>query len=142
MMEREHVERLMSKAAQDEVVMDQLAKNEETPPEAFGFHAQQAAEKLLKAAIVAAGSTYPFTHRLEDLIELIKDLGIVLPTAFEDLDQLTPFAVEFRYDIFPAESESDFDRPRIRKWIADLRAWVEIFVEKQLKSGQGGEDHG
>jgi HEPN domain-containing protein len=134
MMEREHAELLMFKASQDEAVMDQLAKSEDLLVEAYGFHAQQAAEKLLKAAIVAAGSDYPFTHRLEELIELIKKLGIVLPTEFETLDELTPFAIELRYDVYPAESESKFDHQAMRKWIADLRAWVEGYVASRLHS--------
>jgi len=135
-MDREHVELLLVKAAQDEFALSDWEKNKNAPPELYGFHAQQAAEKLLKAAIIAAGVTYPLTHRLEDLIELIKDLGIPLPKEFDDLDNLTPFAVEFRYDIFPVEPEASLDKAMIRKWIQDLRAWVEWFYKDKLGENQ------
>ncbi len=39
-----HVERLLAKAAQDEYVVHRLLPDDEAPVEAFGFHAQQAAE--------------------------------------------------------------------------------------------------
>jgi HEPN domain-containing protein len=62
------------------------------------FHAQQAAEKCLKAYLSAYEIEFPFVHNLEKLIDLcvqrdgdfasIKTLG----------QNLTPFAVELRYD--------------------------------------------
>jgi HEPN domain-containing protein len=41
----------------------------------FGFHAQQAAEKSLKAWICAAGGTYGFTHDLQRLLLELEQLG-------------------------------------------------------------------
>ncbi len=38
--------------------------------EILGFHAQQAAEKMLKAVLACQGIEFPFTHRLADLIDL------------------------------------------------------------------------
>lgn len=62
------------------------------------FHAQQAAEKFIKAYLIAHGIDFPFIHNLEKLSELgakhdpdfinIKSLG----------QGLTPYAVELRYD--------------------------------------------
>ncbi len=62
------------------------------------FHAQQAAEKCIKAYLTAYEIEFPFIHNLEKLIELcarqdpsfmaIKTLG----------QELTPYAVELRYD--------------------------------------------
>ena len=131
MTENEHVKLLLAKAEQDEFVLGKFAQDEQAPLEVFGFHAQQAAEKILKAAVVAAGGTYPRTHRLEELIELGKDLGIAWPAEFENLDALTPFAVEFRYDIFPPDSETPLDRKAVRDDIARLRAWVEKFARER-----------
>lgn len=65
----DYVGMLVSKAAQDEYVLDVLLDDPLAPEEVFGFHAQQAAEKLLKALLAAAQVEFPFTHRLEELIE-------------------------------------------------------------------------
>lgn len=43
--------------------------------EIFGFHAQQAVEKSLKAWITLAGGTYGFTHDIELLLMHLKQLG-------------------------------------------------------------------
>jgi len=46
---------------------------------------------------------------------------------------LTPFAVEFRYDVFPGESDEDLDKARVREQLRQLRQWVEsrTGMEKQ-----------
>jgi HEPN domain-containing protein len=62
------------------------------------FHAQQAAEKFLKAYLIAYGIDFPFIHNLEKLIEL----GAQHDPAFLSIkalgQELTPYAVELRYD--------------------------------------------
>ncbi|MEO0540782.1 MAG: HEPN domain-containing protein [Cyanobacteria bacterium P01_A01_bin.105] len=65
--------------------------------EVFGFHIQQAAEKLLKAWLAALGESYPYTH---DVALLLKKLE-VLEQAIEEYWELTDynaFAVQMRYD--------------------------------------------
>lgn len=62
------------------------------------FHAQQAAEKYLKGFLALAGQPFPFTHNLE---ELERRCAVVSPSpdfAGIDLTQLTPYAVQLRYD--------------------------------------------
>lgn len=62
------------------------------------FHAQQAIEKALKAALSLR--KVPFA-RIHDLIELAgraRDVGIDVPLADDVLQRLTPYTVEFRYD--------------------------------------------
>lgn len=62
------------------------------------FHAQQAAEKFLKAYLTAYGIDFPFIHNLEKLIEL----GAKHDPSFLSIkapgQELTPYAVELRYD--------------------------------------------
>jgi HEPN domain-containing protein len=67
--------------------------------EVFGFHAQQSVEKLFKAVLCHAHIQYPRTHQLTALLDLAHDNDIELPAEFEELRCLTPFAVEFRYDV-------------------------------------------
>ena len=62
------------------------------------FHAQQAAEKALKAYLVAHEMEFPFIHNLEKLIALCakRDASFL---EIKTLGQgLTPYAVELRYD--------------------------------------------
>jgi len=66
------------------------------PFETVGFHAQQCAEKYLKALIVAGGRNPPRTHDLDALFDLLRPDG--LPGLGEgELAYLTPFGAEFRY---------------------------------------------
>ena len=65
------------------------------PDEEWGFQAQQALEKLLKAQLVLRDQSAPRTHELLDLALLLKEQ---LP---EELLQLQVFAVEARYEEGP-----------------------------------------
>jgi len=123
-----HVERMLAKAAQDEYVLDRLLPDETAPDEVFGFHAQQAVEKLLKAALSAAGVRYPRTHRIAELLDLLEAAEMRAPPPFDELRRLTPFAVAFRYDVGPEDDEAALDKPGIRRSIVDLRQWVEQII--------------
>jgi len=50
MKRREQALRYLRKAAQDEALLDAVLTSTEVSDEIFGFHCQQAAEKLLKAS--------------------------------------------------------------------------------------------
>ena len=75
----EHVHTLLHKATQDEAVLAELAVDSKFDDETVGFHAQQAAEKLLKAWLSYLGVNYPKTHRLETLIDLLNASGKSVP---------------------------------------------------------------
>jgi len=64
--------------------------------EIFGFHAQQAVEKSLKAWITLTGGIFGFTHDLEMLLMQLKQLGVDTDR-FADLIEFSAFAVQFRY---------------------------------------------
>ena len=66
------------------------------PDESYGFHVQQAAEKSFKAWLALLGETYPLTHNLEALLDLLAARAVDM-TAFRELAMYTPYAVEFRY---------------------------------------------
>ncbi|MCX5899819.1 MAG: HEPN domain-containing protein [Proteobacteria bacterium] len=91
--------------------------------EIFGFHAQQAVEKSLKAWIAAAGGEYGRTHDLQQLFLLLQDAGHSLHQ-FEDLIELNPFAGKMRYDLF------DDDEP-VLDLQTMLRRVVELFAHVQ-----------
>ena len=62
------------------------------------FHAQQAAEKALKAVLTVQQRDFPRTHSLSELARLVQDSGLAPPCNAADYLRLAPFAVEFRYD--------------------------------------------
>jgi len=69
--------------------------------ENFCFHAQQAAEKSLKAVLVARQIAFPKTHSIKLLIELLP-ADISKSPALLDTVALTEYATVFRY---PGELE-------------------------------------
>ena len=73
-----------------------LYRSDEIPDEVFGFHVQQAAEKLLKGWIALLGEVYPLTHSVEKLLNILASRGATVEQ-FGDLADYTPYAVEFRY---------------------------------------------
>ena len=58
---------LLRKAAEDAAI---VFLDAEIPESIFGFHAQQAAEKLLKAVLIARGVEFPRRHQLRTLMTL------------------------------------------------------------------------
>jgi HEPN domain-containing protein len=63
------------------------------------FHAQQAAERLLKGLLAYAGQPIPPTHHLGDLQRLCTAAGLGPSIADLDLAELTPYAVRLRYEL-------------------------------------------
>ena len=61
------------------------------------FHAQQCAEKYLKALIVQFKIEPPWIHTLETLLELVVTKIPTLENQRIILAELTPYATEYRY---------------------------------------------
>jgi HEPN domain-containing protein len=66
-------------------------------PHSACFHAQQAAEKNLKAVLVAQGIVFPRTHDLGMLVTLFPLGAASLPVPLPELQLLAGFAVQARY---------------------------------------------
>jgi len=110
---RDHAQALLGKAAND-LVAAQATLATGKALDTVCFHAQQAAEKSLKAVLALHDIEYPWRHDMSELLELAKPRLPAL-TVYEDrLSSLTPFAVEIRYD---AEFE-----PSVTQWITSLRS--------------------
>lgn len=62
------------------------------------FHAQQAIEKCLKAALFCHRIEFRRTHDLEMLSGLLAEHRIALPLSADQLASLNPCAVMLRYD--------------------------------------------
>ena len=61
------------------------------------FHAQQCAEKYLKAFLVAYGRAFPRTHDLAALHDLCLQADQNIPIEAEQLERLNAYAVQGRY---------------------------------------------
>ncbi len=116
---------LLNKASEDEALLDEILDSERISDEIIGFHAQQAIEKLLKAVLSEFGVAYRKIHDLEKLLNLLADNEIEVPDYIKELDVLSPYAVEFRYDILPSEAELPFDRVATRELVRKVRKWAE-----------------
>ena len=114
---------LLRKSRQDEIVLQKLLGDRDVDDDTLGFHAQQAAEKMIKAVLASRGVDYPKTHNLRVLIELLAKDGVQLPGGLSEINRLTQFGTTFRYDNFePVPAGERF------KWlesIQNLRAFLE-----------------
>jgi HEPN domain-containing protein len=93
---RELVTEWMRRARAD-LVLANMVKNEEIDPEIIAFHAQQAAEKAIKALLIQRQVEFPRTHIIGVLLTLCKDSGYVLGGNLDEAVRLSEYAVSARY---------------------------------------------
>ena len=120
---------LQRKAAQDLAVLDRLLDDPAIDDETLGYHAQQAAEKLIKSLLALHGHDYPRSHNIGLLLDLLSSHGMPLPERFEAVRTLTPFGTVFRYDDLPLE-----DNPDRHSWPPLLHS-LESYVATAIEAG-------
>ncbi|MCK4341397.1 MAG: HEPN domain-containing protein [Phycisphaerae bacterium] len=97
------------------------------------FHAQQAAEKCIKAYLTARGIEFPFIHNLEKLIEVCAQTDPAFATIKALGQELTPYAVELRYD-------HEFWPPlQVARQALDAADTIHGFVLERLQQGKDTE---
>ena len=88
-----------------------------------GFHAQQAVEKFVKAALAARGVEVPRPHDLRFLFELAAANDVVVPADVSNARWLTPWAVEFEELTDPLDRAAAIAAAdRVAAWAAALVA--------------------
>ena len=97
MVDLEHARALLERARADLAALRGMRDPAIFADEVFGFQAQQAAEKAIKAWISAQGLAYPKTHDIDALLAILS-LGGVNSSPFAILGELNPFAVQYRYE--------------------------------------------
>jgi HEPN domain-containing protein len=97
------------------------------------FHAQQAAEKAIKAVLVSGGIEFPLTHDIEELLEILDTSGIKPPKEVQEAGLLTPYAVEFRYPGSWMEI-NETDLQGALQTAEHVVAWAETIL---MKSAEG-----
>ncbi len=98
-------EKWVALAEEDWLVITNSLAASRQPWHARGFHAQQAAEKYLKAFLVFKGVRPIFTHDLGIIIASCKGFDPSLVDLLEDCEMLTDFAVDARYEFDDRPSE-------------------------------------
>ncbi|MCX5691749.1 MAG: HEPN domain-containing protein [Planctomycetota bacterium] len=86
----------LAKAREDRAAAVSLQADRQGPA-VIGFHCQQAAEKVLKALLIACGEPFAKVHDLDYLLTLCERHEPTISTLRPDLASLEPFAVTFRY---------------------------------------------
>ena len=122
---RQHEQALLfvRKAAEDEAPLAEVISSKRVSNEIFGFQAQQASEKLLKALLSEFSVHFPRTHNLRLLMDLLTDAGHPLPSSLANLDLLTPYGTLLRYEDISVETK--LDRTAALDMVRELRTFAE-----------------
>jgi HEPN domain-containing protein len=103
----------VAKAEEDFAVLERESRARTGPAHnAIAFHAQQCAEKYLKARLCEAGRDVPKIHDLTALLDQVQDLEPAWELMRADLRFLTDFAVGYRYPGSTADRKTALDARR------------------------------
>ena len=101
-----------------------LCHSEEVHLSIICFHAQQAIEKSLKAALFCHLIEFRRTHDLQRLADLLAEHGVRGPLSTDRLATLSPCAVLLWYDDAEIEVEN-VNRTELIQMVNTARAWAE-----------------
>jgi HEPN domain-containing protein len=93
----EEARQFLRLARRDLRAAEGLLDSHRSDESSWGFHVQQAAEKAIKAWACHEDVEFPLTHDLRLLLGLLGSQAIDV-SAFRELETLTVFAVQLRYD--------------------------------------------
>lgn len=71
------------------------------------FEAEQAAEKAVKAVLVARQQDFPKSHNIGELLDLVEGAGVAVPVDVAEARRLTRYAVGGRYPRFGEDASSE-----------------------------------
>jgi HEPN domain-containing protein len=91
------IQQWLEKANADLNAVGSLLAGQYENYEVAGFHAQQAAEKYIKAYLVRHQTEFPKTHNIAHLTELVAKLDETLAKHLGPAEALTLYGVEYRY---------------------------------------------
>ncbi|MCC7021550.1 MAG: HEPN domain-containing protein [Thermomicrobiales bacterium] len=97
------------------------------------FDAQQAAEKAIKAVLLARGVAFPPIHDLAGLLTILGQTGEVIPPGLAEAARLTRFAVSTRY---PGIAEPVTVREHQRAVV--IAETVVQWAEERVGAGRSG----
>jgi HEPN domain-containing protein len=129
--QRELARLLLLKARQDLALVQNVGDAETIADEIVGFHVQQAVEKAVKAVLTRLGIQYEYTHDLSLLYQQVVDAKTEPPTTLDAVEELTPFAVQFRYTLY---TDLDFDRETGIRLAKSFVEWAHTVIEAPVQS--------
>jgi HEPN domain-containing protein len=119
---REATLRWLKKSDHDFRTMKVLhAAHDSAMNDAVCFHAQQSIEKLLKALCIEQEISFPKSHDLKKLVNLLISIYPTLEILSDNLKDLTELGLEFRY---PDEFASQKDADRAVALCAEIRLHI------------------
>jgi HEPN domain-containing protein len=115
------------KATADFVLVQQvhLLNNPQIDESILLFHLQQAAEKYLKTLLSFKKIHFAKLHDIKKILDLYTECGIETPPNAEAFIELTPYAVEGRYDFIVNDH---IDIPRFITLLEQLKMFVESLI--------------
>ena len=105
-----------------------LGLGAKSPYRLIAYHAQQCAEKYLKAFLVYNNVDFPYTHNIRRLLKFCAELAEWTDT-LKGAEELTPYAITARY---PGEEEevSEAEAKRAIDLARQVRSQVRTALEK------------
>ncbi len=125
---------LLQKAREDVAAVEALVDDERVVDGIVLFHAQQAAEKTLKAVLSARSIPFRMTHDLSELTDQLANSGRPLPVGLAQIGLLTPYAATFRYENLPLEAPI-LSRQTALEMVRELMKWGQTFVNDHPSEG-------
>ncbi|MBM4082526.1 MAG: HEPN domain-containing protein, partial [Planctomycetes bacterium] len=115
---RAHSNILRARAVQPGVYLEDLC-----------FDAQQAAEKAIKALLIAREVDFPYVHDIAELLTLLEKAGQIIPQPVREAERLTRFAVFTRYPYFQ-EAVSPQEHQEAVAVADEVVRWAEGLIQK------------
>lgn len=113
--------------ANSDLALARITKPSDALWEDLCFHAQQAAEKALKAVLVARAIEFPKSHDVRLLADLLRGAGLAMSPEVLEAATLTPYGTVTRY---PGLHERVTEE-RYRKAV-DLAAVVVAWAQEMI----------
>jgi HEPN domain-containing protein len=112
-----------------------LAEEDLDDYEVATFHAQQAAEKFIKAYLVRHQVEFSKTHEIKSLRNLLASTDQSLADELAEADELTPYAVEYRYPGDAGDVSRD-DATEALRVAERVRTRILATLEDYLQAGR------
>lgn len=105
-----------------------LGLGAQSPYRLIAYHAQQCAEKCLKAFLVYHNVDFPYTHNIRRLLKFCEEHAAWIDT-LKGAEELTPYAITARY---PGEDEevTESEAKRSIEIARQVRTQVRTALEK------------
>ena len=95
------------------------------PLEIICYHCQQAAEKMLKALIIANDGELQKTHDLGLLTDILSEFVTFPENVLNSADELTPYGVKIRYP-----QELNIEESHVTKALSNMKTVYDFVAEK------------